>query len=454
MNRSDKSDRSYRYHRVGTCQCGAVHAADDSVLGRLSTEQGADDMQQAVANGLLAGVFPNARVRRSFIRSVGQSATLAALGGLFPLASLTAMAQEAAGPLEKKKLAIGFLPITCATPLIYAEQLGLFTRNGLDVSLQKVAGIALIRDKMINGELDVSQQVMPVALSMSLGVGSIKTPARVMSILNQHGNSLVLAMKHKDNRDPRNWKGLRFAVPFEQSQQMLLLRHYLASHGLDPERDVSYRVVAPSEYVSNLRVGNVDGFFGGEPGGQRAVYEGAGFIHLTSDEIWPGHPCCSVTATEAWIKQHPKTFIAVYRAIIGASLHVSKVEHRAGMAKVLAQPQYLNQPEVVINQVITGRYADGLGGIKDVPQRVDFQPFPHYSMAIWLLTQMRRWNMIKEDIDYKAFAREVMLATDAKRLIEERGVTAPQIGYRKEVILGKEFDSSRPEEYLRSLRRG
>ena len=36
--------------------------------------------------------------------------------------------------------------------------------------------------------------------------------------------------------------------------------------------------------------------FGGEPGGQRAVFEGAGFIHLISKEIWAGHPCCSVTA--------------------------------------------------------------------------------------------------------------------------------------------------------------
>jgi nitrate/nitrite transport system substrate-binding protein len=234
---------------------------------------------------------------------------------------------------------------------------------------------------------------------------------------------------------------------------MLLLRHYLSSFGLDPERDVSYRVVAPSEYVSNLRVGNIDGFLGGEPGGQRAVFEGAGFIHITSNEIWPGHPCCSVTATESWIQQHPNTYMAVYRAIIGASLHVSKLEHRSGMAKVLAQPQYLNQPEGVIDQVISGRFADGLGNVRTVPQRIDFQPFPHYSMAVWLMVQMRRWNMIKEDVDYKAIAKQVMLATDAKKLLEEQGATAPALGFRKEWVLGKEFDSSRPEDYLKSLRR-
>ena len=442
---------SSQRHQLGHYNCGAVHNGADLVELERGHAAPEANLSVNIANSLFTGLFPDPVLRRSFLRAVGANTALAALGTLTPLASLTALALDAKGPLEKKKIAIGFLPITCATPLIYAEQLGLFTRSGLDVSLQKIAGVNLIRDKMINGELDVSQQVMPVALSMSLGIGSIKTPARVMTILNQHGNSLVLAMKHKDNRNPKNWKGFRFAVPFEQSHQMLQLRYYLAANGLDPEKDVSYRIVPPSEYVSNLRVGSVDGFLGGEPGGQRAVFEGAGFIHLLTSEIWPGHPCCSVTATEAWIKQYPNTFLATYRAIIGASLHVSEPSNRIGMAKILAQPQYLNQPETVIDQVITGRYADGLGNIKTVPQRVDFQPFPHYSTAVWLLTQMRRWNMIKEDIDYKALAKEVMLATDAKRLMEERGVKVGAIGFRKEVIMGREFDSNKPEEYLKSL---
>jgi len=104
-----------------------------------------------------------------------------------------------------------------------------------------------------------------------------------------------------------------------------------------------------------------------------------------------------------------------------------------------------------VDQVLTGRYADGLGNVKTLPRRIDFQPFPHYSSAVWLLTQMRRWNMIKEDLDYKGLARQVMLATDAKRLIEERGGKAPEIGFRKETILGKSFDSDRPADYLKSL---
>ena len=160
-----------------------------------------------------------------------------------------------------------------------------------------------------------------------------------------------------------------------------------------------------------------------------------------------------MTAAESWIKQNPNTFMAFYRAIIASSLFVAKKENRGEMAKVLAQPQYLNAPEVVVEQVITGRYADGLGAIKNDPARIDYQPFPHYSAAVWLMVQLRRWNMLKEDIDYKKLAEQVMLATDAAKIMHEQGVTPPPGGFRTETILGKPFNSSKPEAYLKSVRK-
>jgi nitrate/nitrite transport system substrate-binding protein len=437
-----RGDRHDGMHLSGECPCCKPASAP-------SAEEAISD---GIETALLHGLFPEPVLRRTLLKQVGAATLLGSLAGLLPIDTLKAIAQEKK-PLEKAKLNVGFLPITCAVPLIYGELLGSYAAQGLEVSLQKVAGIALIRDKMINGELDVSQQVMPVALTMSAGLGGNVQSIKVLTILNQNGNSLVLANKHKDNRDPKNWKGFTFAVPFDQSHQALQLRNYLAAHGLDPDKDVAYRVLPPTEYVSNLRVGSIDGFFGGEPGGQRAVYEGAGFIHLISKDIWDGHPCCSVTAAESWITEHPNSFMAFYRAIISASLHVSDRNNRPGMAKVLAQPQYLNAPEPVIEQVISGRYADGLGAVKEDARRVDYQPFPHYAAAVWLMTQLRRWNMLKEDIDYKHLAQQVMLATDAAGIIRENGATPPAVGFGKEVILGSEFDSDKPEAYLRSLRR-
>jgi nitrate/nitrite transport system substrate-binding protein len=436
---------SHRHHFLnGVCGCG-LHRPRSA-----PTEERA--VGDALKQALLHGLFPEPILRRRLLKSVGAATVLGALSSLLPLETLEAIAQEKK-PLEKTKLNVGFLPITCAAPLIYGETLGHYSKQGLDVSLQKVAGIGLIRDKMISGELDVSQQVMPVPLTMTTGLGGTTQSIKVLTICNQNGNAIVLANKHKDNRDPRNWKGFVFAVPFEQSHQAMQLRNYIAAHGLDPDQDIAYRVIPPTDYVSNLRVGSIDGFFGGEPGGQRAVYEGAGFIHALSRDLWDGHPCCSVTAAESWIQQNPNTFMAFYRAIVAASLYVSDRNNRAGMAKILSQPQYLNAPEVVVEQVITGRYADGLGEIRNVDNRVDYQPFPHYAAAVWLMLQLRRWNILKEDIDYKKLAQRVMLATDASNIMRELGVAPPPATFGKEVILGQVFDSSQPETYLKLIRK-
>jgi nitrate/nitrite transport system substrate-binding protein len=103
--------------------------------------------------------------------------------------------------------------------------------------------------------------------------------------------------------------------------------------------------------------------------------------------------------------------------------------------------------------VISGHYADGLGNIKTAEDRVDYQPFPQYSAAVWLMVQLRRWNMLKEDIDYKKLAQEVLLATEAGRIMRDLGANPPPAEFRKEIILGREFDSNKPEEYLKSVRK-
>ena len=69
------------------------------------------------------------------------------------------------------------------------------------------------------------------------------------------------------------------------------------------------------------------------------------------------------------------------------------------------------------------------------------------------MVQLRRWNILKEDVDYKKLAEQVMLATEAAKLIKELGGEAPKPEFRKETIAGQEFDSSNPEEYLKKVRK-
>ena len=126
----------------------------------------------------------------------------------------------------------------------------------------KTAGWAVIRDKTINKEYDAAHMLSPMPLAMTLGAGSNPIPYTAPAIENINGQAITLAIKHKDKRDPKSWKGFKFAVPFDYSMHNYLLRYYLAEHGIDPDADVQIRAVPPAEMVANLRADNLDGFLG------------------------------------------------------------------------------------------------------------------------------------------------------------------------------------------------
>jgi nitrate/nitrite transport system substrate-binding protein len=72
-------------------------------------------------------------------------------------------------------------------------------------------------------------------------------------------------------------------------------------------------------------------------------------------------------------------------------------------------------------------------------------------MAVWILTQMKRWGYVKKDFDYKTIAEQVFLAADCKDVMQELGYTAPEETYKKHTIMGKTFDPADPEGYLKSF---
>ena len=431
------------------CGCGGDHAP-----AQHSAESAAEN-EESFSRGfieatLVKALLPSEPLRRRFLQAVGATTARAAIASLLPMGALEAMAQEK-GPLEKKDLKVGFIAITCATPLIMADPLGFYKKEGLNVQLNKTAGWALIRDKMLNKEHDASHFLSPMPLAISMGLGAVAQPMRVATVQNINGQAITLALKHKDNRDPKNWKGFKFAIPFEYSMHNFLLRYYLAEAGLNPDTDVQLRVVPPPEMVANLRAGNIDGFLGPDPFNQRAVFDEIGFIHILSKDIWDGHPCCAFGVSEEFIKQNPNSFAALYRSVLSAAAMARDPKNRELIAKVISPTAYLNQPETVLNQVLSGKFADGLGGVKNVPDRTDFDPVPWQSMAVWMLTQMKRWGYIKGDVNYKQIAEQVFLLTDAKKQMKLLDQKVPDGAYKKYKIMGKEFDPAQAEAYAGSF---
>jgi nitrate/nitrite transport system substrate-binding protein len=427
---------------------GSVQAATEP--GQPSEEEVID---RVVEGSVIRALFGGDDVsRRRFMQTLGSATAMSLISTFFPLSAAKSFAKEAPGALEKKALQIGFIPITCATPIIMAQPMGFYDKHGLKgTTVVKAAGWAMVRDWAVSKQVDCAHMLSPMPLALTVGAGAQATPFYMPAVENVNGQAITLHNKHKGVKAPKDMKGFTFCVPFDYSMHNLLLRYYLAEGGVDPDKEVKIRVVPPPEMVANLRAQNVDGYLAPDPFNQRAVYENAGFIFKLTKEIWPGHPCCAFAASKQFATEMPNTFKAVFKAIVDATMFASDMKNRKEIATAISPRNYLNQPEVVVEQVLTGEFPDGLGNTRNEPDRIDFNPFPWHSMAVWILTQMKRWGYIKGDVDYRTIAEQVFLASECKDIMAAEGYTAPEATYKKHVILGKEFDPAKPEEYLQSF---
>jgi nitrate/nitrite transport system substrate-binding protein len=171
--------------------------------------------------------------RRSSERYLEQTldrvVTVAALiSDVFPLAKLKAFAADPVGKPEKTDVSIGFIPISCGTPIIMAEPLGFYKKHGLNASVKRAAGWVMIRDWAVNKEVNATHMLTPMPLAITLGAGSVPTPIYMPAVENINGQAITLHIKHKNVKTAAEMKGFRFCVPFDYSRHHI--NHFLVRH--------------------------------------------------------------------------------------------------------------------------------------------------------------------------------------------------------------------------------
>jgi nitrate/nitrite transport system substrate-binding protein len=327
--------------------------------------------------------------------------------------------------------------------------MGFYKKYGLNVTLKKMPNWAAVRESVIAGELDAYHLLSPMPIAISLGLSSAAFPVKLASIENINGQSITVALKHKDRiKSPADFKGLTIGIPFPFSMHNLIMRYYLATGGVNPDKDVNLQIISPSDSIAKMAVGQIDVFLMPDNFGQRAVFEKIGFIHLLTKDIWSGHPCCAFAASQKWIDAHPNTFQAVNKAIIEATGYANNPKNREQVAAAVAERKYLNQPEPVLKAVLTGNFEDGLGNTHQVPDRIGFDPYPWKSFAYWISSQMVRWKLMPEQKANYGEIGEIYQTDLARKLARELHQNPPSENLRVENLKGGLFDPKNPNAYL------
>jgi two-component system, oxyanion-binding sensor len=393
-------------------------------------------------------------------------------------------------------LRIAFLPLTDVAVLAVAQERGFAQEEGLALDLVRTTSWATLRDRLVYGQVQAAHMLAPLAVGVTLGLSQQPAALSAPYKLNVNGNMLVMATDFAAALapDPASrltdplgtahdfataiglWKRKPvIGVVHRFSSHAIMLRYWLASAGVDPDRDVVLRVLPPSLTVEAMRAGEIDGFIAGEPWGSAAVDAGLAEAVAIGERIWRRGVEKVLAFREDWMEENPETVDRLLRAVIRSAIWCDDPGNHAALADLLSGQRYVDQPADLISRALSGRI---VARADEAPiANPDFvlfareaTPFPWRSQALWIYSQLVRWGMVEHSPEQAAKAAGVFRPDIFRRALVDSNVPMPgasmklegavdlplPVGSRRgELTLGPDrffdgrvFDPERIDEFL------
>ncbi|MFQ3231659.1 CmpA/NrtA family ABC transporter substrate-binding protein [Reinekea sp.] len=325
---------------------------------------------------------------------------------------------------------LGFIPLIDCAPFVIAQEKGFFLEQGVNVQLNKEASWASIRDKVAFNLLDGAHMLASMPLAASLGLGTVRSAMQTSFTVSHNGNGITVGKNlfarmqacASDTDELRSGKALkrvieqndkrtlRFAIVYPYSSHNYLLRDWLDLAGINPDRDVQIIVVPPTQMMTYLQQGEIDGYCVGEPWNSLAVEQGIGQMLVTGYDVWGNTPEKVFGVNQKWAEQNPAVHQQVIRALDQACCWVQDLDNRNELLSILSDSEYLN---CTVDQLRYGFSDVKPKGGYDWPigaNHVFSGPMTNYpsaNYALWIVSQMWRWQQLARPVEIVALINNV-----------------------------------------------
>jgi len=363
--------------------------------------------------------------RRDFLKLMGIFAGTATL----PIQA--SLAQNKAKYIQTKRVRIGYIPITDATPLLVAYQNKFFERQGLQVDPPILfRSWAQLIEAFLSDSVNVIHLLSPMAVWTRFGS---HFPAKIVAWNHVGGSALTVAQNINSLKD---LGGKQVAIPFWYSVHNIVLQEMLRNAGLKvvtkqkgklAVNEVGVIVLSPSDMPPALLSKQISGYLVAEPFNAIAEHLKIGKILRFTGDVWKKHACCVVYMHEMDLQQYPEWSQKVVNGIVEAQLWCRS--HRAEVAKLISRehkPRLTPHIHEIISQVVNPApekqkfYATN-GAIKNLAwqdHRIDFQPYPFESYMVELIKRMRNTQVEGNP----AFLKQLNPTLAARQLVDDRFV--------------------------------
>jgi bicarbonate transport system ATP-binding protein len=368
--------------------------------------------------------------------------------------------------LEKVNLEVAFVPLTACAPIAVAQEKEFFKKHGLDeVSLVRESSWRGVSDGMNGGYIDAAQMPSGMPLWITLGgAGNQSVPVVSSMTMTRNGNAITLDKRFQSQgittlpdfkkmllESPD--KQHRMGVVHPSSMHNLLLRYWLASAGIDPDRDLELKTISPAQMVVDLKGGTIDGFCVGDPWNLRAEIEGVGFTVATDVDIWNAHPGKVLGVREDWANAYPNTHIALVKALLEACRYCADPKNADEIRQILAKREYVGTN---LDYIHLGGPGDVIPGVSSVAHHLFYGENvnrPSRTEHLWQMVQMARWGDIPFPRNWVEVLEKTCRVSVFSTAARELGLTE-EIGYSRssiQLVDGSTFNSEDPISYLNNL---
>lgn len=264
---------------------------------------------------------------------------------------------ETGGPT---KVRMAYLGITCEAAMFVAQERGFFEEEGIEVEFVKTDWDGL-RDGLGLGRFDANYTLIMYLLKPIEQGLDVKITGGVHS-----GCLRVQSGAQTAIHSVEDLRGKRIGVPTMGSPPFLFTSRVLAAHGMDPQRDVEWVMVAPEVMALSLDNGSVDAVANSEPIGTILLDQEK--VRTIADQAvdppYRDEYCCAVVLSGQFASRNPSSSAKVTRALLKGARWVE--ENPTAAAQLSVEKDYIAaSTEINAHAISHLRYMPGVSRCRE-----------------------------------------------------------------------------------------
>ncbi|MBV8513864.1 MAG: ABC transporter substrate-binding protein, partial [Acidobacteria bacterium] len=203
-------------------------------------------------------------------------------------------------PLEKRKITVAYLPVTCQLTCPVTDYISKFSESGEEYLPRMFQGFPEIKEALISNRIQAAFIVAPLALALKAqGV-----PIKIVYLGHRYGSAFVVR-KDGPIKTFADMRGHNVAIPSRFSDERLLVFRAMKTYGIKPS-EIKMVEMAPPDVSGALAAKAIDSFVMGEPFPSQAEMAGFGRVLFQAREYWPDYMSCILVVRQDLIDTRPE----------------------------------------------------------------------------------------------------------------------------------------------------